>query len=102
LRTSGIILPPARFGATAVVRESLVSPGASIDGTVLRSVISPGVVVEPGAEVRDSVIQHRCVIRSGAVVDRCIVDKEVSVGRNALPGERPRTPPDFEGPESGH
>ena len=87
LRTAGAILPPARFGARASISNSLISPSAQIDGTVERSVISPGVVIEEGAIVRDSILQHRTWIRSGAVVDRCIVDKEVTIGARAVVGE---------------
>jgi glucose-1-phosphate adenylyltransferase len=99
LRTAGAILPAARIGSDANVRNSIISPGAQIEGTVLRSVISPGVIVEPGAEVRDSVVQHRCIIRAGAIVDRCIVDKEVTVGRGAVVGEGDSNVPNFERPD---
>jgi glucose-1-phosphate adenylyltransferase len=53
---------------------------------VERSVLSPGVRVDPGAIVRDSVIMFDTVVRAGAVVDRAIIDKEVSVGPNAIVG----------------
>ena len=86
LRTAGSILPPARFGPRSLVQSSLISPAAQIDGSVYRSVISPGVIVEEGAQVRDSVIQHACVIRAGATVDRSILDKEVIVGRDSVIG----------------
>ncbi|MFN0147219.1 MAG: glucose-1-phosphate adenylyltransferase family protein [Dehalococcoidia bacterium] len=99
LRTAGAITPPALFGPQALVQDSLISAGSKIDGTVLRSVISPDVIVEPGAEVRDSVIHHRCVIQSGAVVDRCILDKEVVVGRDAVVGEGDELTPNFERPD---
>lgn len=99
LRTAGGALPPAKLGAGCRVQESLVSAGARIDGTVIRSVISPGVFVEEGAEVRDSVIQHRCVIRAGARVDKCILDKEVTVGPNAVIGEGDNNQPNFERPD---
>jgi len=78
--------PPARIGPTANVHRSLISHGCLIAGTVERSVLSPGVRVDPGAVVRDSVIMFDCVIRAGAVVDRAILDKEVSVGPNAVLG----------------
>ena len=55
--------------------------------------------MEPGAVVRDSVVQHRCAIRSGAVVDRCILDKEVTVGRDAVVGEGDSVVPNFERPD---
>jgi len=42
--------------------------------------------VDPGAIVRDSVIMFDCHIRAGAVVDRAILDKFVSIGPNAVVG----------------
>ncbi len=98
LRTAGAIMPAARIGAAASVRESLISPAAHIEGEVIRSVISPGVVVEAGAVVRDSIIQHKCVIRAGAVVDRSILDKEVTVGRGSRIGMGDDVP-NFERPD---
>lgn len=86
LRTSRMSETPARFGANASPSHSLICPGAQIDGAVERSVISPGVVVEEGALVRDSIVCHDAIIRSGAVVDRAILDKDVEVGRGATVG----------------
>jgi glucose-1-phosphate adenylyltransferase len=77
---------PARVGPTASVHRSLISHGCLIAGTVERSVLSPGVRVDPGAIVRDSVVMFDCHIRAGAVVDRSILDKYVSVGPNAVIG----------------
>ena len=77
---------PARVGPTASVHRSLISHGCQIWGTVERSVLSPGVRVDPGAVVRDSIVMFDTVIRAGAVVDRAIIDKEVSVGPNAIVG----------------
>lgn len=75
--------PPAAFQPGARVTGSLVAPGTRIAGTVERSIISPGVVVERGAVVRDSVVMHDCRIAAGAVLDRVILDKDVSVGADA-------------------
>jgi glucose-1-phosphate adenylyltransferase len=77
---------PARIGPTASVHRSLISHGCQVWGTVEHSVLSPGVRVDPGAVVRDSIIMFDTVIRAGAVVDRAIIDKEVSVGPNAVVG----------------
>jgi glucose-1-phosphate adenylyltransferase len=99
LWTAGPIRPPARFGSRALVQESTVSAGAEVHGTAIRSIISPGVLIEAGAEVRDSVVHHGAVVRSGAVVDRCVVDKEVTVGFDALLGEGDVTIANFERPD---
>jgi glucose-1-phosphate adenylyltransferase len=78
--------PPARISATASVHRSFISHGCIISGTVERSVLSPGVRVDPGAIVRDSVVMFDSHIRAGAVVDRAILDKEVNIGPNAIVG----------------
>jgi glucose-1-phosphate adenylyltransferase len=59
----------------------MISHGCVINGTVVNSVLSPGVRVDVGAVVRDSIVMFDTVIRSGAVVDRAILDKEVVVGQ---------------------
>ena len=51
--------------------------------------LSPGVRVGVGAVVRDSIVMFDSVIRSGAVVDRSILDKEVVVGQGAIVGDGP-------------
>ena len=128
LRTAGPAREPARFGAKAAPRTALVSPGARIEGTVERAVISPGVVVvegaavrasittpgemterstvpspgvvvEEGAAVRDSIVCHDGVIRAGAVVDRAILDKEVTVGSGAVVGAGADLRPNRERPD---
>ena len=78
---------PAKVGPTAQVHRSLISHGCVINGTVVNSVLSPGVRVDVGAVVRDSIVMFDAVIRSGAVVDRAILDKEVVVGPGAIVGD---------------
>ena len=80
---------PAKVGPTAQVHRSLISHGCVINGTVVNSVLSPGVRVDPGAVVRDSIVMFDTVIRSGAVIDRSILDKEVVVGPGAIVGDGP-------------
>lgn len=80
---------PAKVGPTAQVHRSLISHGCVINGTVVNSVLSPGVRVDVGAVVRDSIVMFDSVIRSGAVVDRSILDKEVVVGPGAIIGDGP-------------
>ena len=80
---------PAKVGATAQIHRSLISHGCVIDGTVVNSVLSPGVRVDVGAVVRDSIVMFDSVIRAGAVVDRAILDKEVVVGQGAIVGDGP-------------
>ena len=85
--TLGVDRPPARISGTAGIVDALISPGCVIEGRVERSILAPGVVVEEGATVRDSIVLHETVISSGATVECSIVDAEVSVGEGARIGE---------------
>ncbi len=78
---------PARIEASARIEGSLVSPGCRISGKVVRSVLAPGVVVEEGAEVRDSVMLYDVIVRSGASVKRAIVDDRAEVEEGARVGK---------------
>ncbi|HKI00418.1 MAG TPA: glucose-1-phosphate adenylyltransferase family protein [Thermoanaerobaculia bacterium] len=88
LRTYGTQRLPARVEGTARIEGSLISPGCRIAGRVERSVLGPGVVVEEGAEVRDSVLLDEVVVGAGASIERAILDAEVRVGKGASVGER--------------
>ncbi len=81
---------PARIHGTARIDRSLVSPGCDIAGKVERSVLSPGVIVEPDATVRDAILLQDVIVRAGATVQFAIVDERVEVGVDAKVGEKPR------------
>jgi glucose-1-phosphate adenylyltransferase len=74
---------PARVRRGAELERTWLSPGADIAGSVVDSVIGPGVRVEPGAQVRHSVIMGDAVIRSGARVSRSVVSDFAVIGKNA-------------------
>jgi len=78
--------PPVLIGAKAETRNALLSNGCVVHGTVIHSVLSPGVVVKAGAVVRDSVIMNDVTVGEGAVIDRCVLDKEITVGLGAKVG----------------
>jgi len=78
---------PARFQAGSKVASSMVSSGSVIEGTVINSVLSPGVWVKKGAVVTNSVIFDDVVIGENAVVDLAILDKGVQVGEGAVVGQ---------------
>ncbi len=77
---------PARFVSGCSVKSSMISAGCVIEGTVIHSVLSPGVKVEKGAVVRDSVIFEDAVIQEDALADLAICDKRVVVGKGAVVG----------------
>jgi glucose-1-phosphate adenylyltransferase len=78
--------PAAHYSGTAEVRNSLISAGCVIKGTVLNSVLSPGVVVETGAVVKDSILFRDCVVEKNARLDLMISDKLTRFGENSVVG----------------
>jgi len=78
--------PPVKCIPPGELINSMASNGCVIKGTVSNSVLSPGVCVEKGAIVRDSVIMNDTIIKAGAMVNCCILDKEIEVGANAQLG----------------
>lgn len=77
---------PAYVATGARLENSLLSPGCIVAGAVRRSVLGPGVLVEEGAEVVESVILDDTVIRSGARVSRAIVDTDCELLSGARVG----------------
>ncbi|WP_248581114.1 sugar phosphate nucleotidyltransferase [Nocardioides sp. InS609-2] len=76
----------ARVRAGAVVEDSLISPGADVAGTVIRSVLGPGVVVEAGAVVTDAVLFADVRVERDAAVTTSVLDDKVVVARRARVG----------------
>lgn len=91
---------PVSVGKDARVEDNLLSNGCVIEGTVERSIISPGVRIEAGAIVTNSIILHGTVIEAGAKVENCIVDKEVHIGADALVGHGEDNTPNVELPRA--
>lgn len=85
--------PPAHVREGAQVVNSLISHGCIIEGRVERSVLSPGVIVEEGAVVRDSIILFDTVVGAHSVVDHVIADKEVVIGKHCQIGYGDETTP---------
>ncbi|HYM15683.1 MAG TPA: glucose-1-phosphate adenylyltransferase [Dehalococcoidia bacterium] len=99
IRSRATGYPPAKVGHRAYLSRSLLDLGCIINGHVEHSVLSPGVYVEEGAVVRDSIIFDNCRIESGAIVERSIVDKDVLVGKNAYVGYGDDWAPNHERPD---
>ncbi len=79
--------PPAKIHDSAKVEASLISPGCEILGEVRGSILSPGVKVQEGAKVIDSIVMHDCIIGRNAFLHRVILDKNVSIGEGAVIGQ---------------
>lgn len=85
--TRAVQRAPARVDASARIEGSLISPGCWIRGRVSRSVLGPGVVVDEGVEVVDSVVLGNS--RIAADLRRAIVDEGADVVRETTGVDEP-------------
>jgi glucose-1-phosphate adenylyltransferase len=76
----------ARILGGGSVEQSLLAAASTVGGTVQRSVIGRGVLIEAGATVRDSVLLTGAIVRAGATVERAILDDDVEVSVGATVG----------------
>ena len=78
--------PPQFIGNKANIENSLISEGCKINGTVINSILSGGVVIEEGALVKDSVIMEDVTVKKGGKVYSAIIDSDVVIEKNATFG----------------
>lgn len=83
------LAPPAYIEGEVV--NSIVATGCEIKGKVINSVIGTDCIIEEGAEVNDCVLMGKTVVKSGAVLNYAIIDEDVTVGENAVIGDKKET-----------
>ncbi|PKM61692.1 MAG: glucose-1-phosphate adenylyltransferase [Firmicutes bacterium HGW-Firmicutes-21] len=79
--------PPHFVGSNAVISNSLITEGCEIYGTVINSVLSGGVLVEPNAIVKDSVIFNDVIIKSASTVNYTVCDRDTVIGAGSVVGK---------------
>jgi len=84
--TQDLNLPPPNISQQATVVNSLIGPGCVIKGYVENSILSPGVWVDEQAEVWNSVLMPNTFIGYHSVVDTCIIDEGVNIGKQCYIG----------------
>lgn len=75
--------PSQVIGEDVIIKNSLITEGCVINGTVENSVLFSGVIVEKGAVVKDSVIMCNSVINEEATVKKSILGRNVTVNKEA-------------------
>ena len=81
--TTSLTLDTAKsFASNSLNRATIYH----INGSVINSVLSGGVVIESGALVKDSVIMEDVVVKSGAKVYSAIIDSDTTVESKAVVG----------------
>lgn len=71
--------PPAKYNASADVKNALVASGTIIDGKVTNSILFRKVFVGEGTSVDNSIIMESSYIGKGCTIKHAIIDKEVVV-----------------------
>ncbi len=92
-------LPSVKVGSKALISQALLSNGCIVAGTVKKSVLSPGVIVHPGATVINSVILNDTEIKPGAFIENAIIDKRCVIEENVIIGDGDDFVPNNEKPD---
>ena len=71
--------PPQYISPSAVVKESLINEGCTIEGEVVKSVLFQGVTVGKGSTILESVIMPDAIIGNNCLIERAIVPSDVNV-----------------------
>ena len=79
---------PQYLGHSANVKNSMISDGTAVYGTVSESIISSGVRIEEGAEVVGSIIMKDVLIEKGAKVYNSIIAEGSVIKENVEVGNR--------------
>lgn len=81
------VKPPQYIGKDADIKNSLITEGCVIEGTVMKSIIFQSVKIGKGAFVSNSIIMPGAEIKEGAVVEYTIVGEESIIEKDATTGE---------------
>ena len=81
------IYPPHYIGENAVVEGSLICNGCVVEGKVSGSILGSGVIVEEGAEVKDSILLPHTRINRGCRIVRTIVNENVQIAEGSEIGD---------------
>ena len=74
--------PPAKYNPGASIKNSLVSSGCIINGTVENSVLFRKVFVGAGCVIRNSIILNDVYISDNTVIENCIVESRGTIRAN--------------------
>lgn len=76
-------LPPAKYNAGASVKNSLVSSGCIINGSVEGSILFKQVYVGNNCTIKNSIILNDAYIGDNTYIENCIVESKDTIRANA-------------------
>jgi glucose-1-phosphate adenylyltransferase len=71
--------PPQYISSDAIVKESLINEGCTVEGEVDKSVLFQGVTVGKGSIIKESVIMPDAIIGNNCLIEKAIVPCDVIV-----------------------
>ena len=75
-------LPPAKYNPGASVKNSLVSSGCILNGTVENSVLFKKVYIGNNCIIKNSIILNDVYIGDNTVIENCIVESRDTIRAN--------------------
>ena len=81
------VKPPHYIAKGAVVKNSCVTEGCSVYGTVNHSILFEGVSVGKGAVVEDSIVFPGTVIKENACIKKAVIGEKSVIGENCVIGD---------------
>lgn len=85
--TPNPVKPAHYIGPSACVKKSMIAEGCTIYGTVINSILFPGVLVEEGAVIQDSIVMSNSKICKNVSINKSIISELVTIGANSRLGE---------------
>jgi glucose-1-phosphate adenylyltransferase len=84
--TPNPVKPAHYVGSSGEVNQSLVAEGCRVYGKVERSVLFPGVYIDKGAHVKDSIIMSNSFTGENSVIDKAIIGENNYIGNKVKIG----------------
>ncbi len=79
-------LPPHYVAGSARIKNAMIAEGCLVYGEVENSIIFPGVVIEKGSKVRDSVVMSNVRINGNVKIEKAIIGENTEVGDGSIIG----------------
>jgi glucose-1-phosphate adenylyltransferase len=79
ISSENLALPPHYISSSGRAARSLISEACQVYGTVENSILFPGVLIEEGAVIKESVIMADARVSRGAVVEKAIVGSKTCI-----------------------
>jgi glucose-1-phosphate adenylyltransferase len=76
-------LPPAKYNRGAVVKNSLISSGCIVNGSVENSVLFKEVFVGTNSVIKNSIVLNDVYIGDNVYIENCIVESRDTIRANS-------------------